>query len=57
MAFVRENEGVYSYGKRKLFVKAEKDNLQIRVGGGFLKIKEFIEKYSPFSSNNCISSA
>jgi hypothetical protein len=41
---MRENEGVYLLGKRKLFIKCEKENLQVRVGGGFLKISQFVDK-------------
>lgn len=47
MLFVRESQGVYTYGKRRVFMKVEKDKIIIRVGGGFLTIDEFIEKYSP----------
>lgn len=28
-------------------VKVEKDNIKIRVGGGFLSIDEFIDQYTP----------
>lgn len=48
MLFVREQEGIYSYGKRRVFIKIEKDSIIIRVGGGFLTIDEFIENYSPY---------
>jgi hypothetical protein len=48
MLFVRESDGIYTYGKRKVFIKIEKDQIIIRVGGGFLTIDEFIENYSPY---------
>lgn len=48
LLFVREQEGIYSYGKRKVFIKIEKDSIIIRVGGGFLTLDEFIENYSPY---------
>ncbi|CDW88231.1 gas2 domain containing protein [Stylonychia lemnae] len=48
LLFVREQDGVYSYGKRRVFIKIEKDQIIIRVGGGFLTIDEFIENYSPY---------
>lgn len=48
LLFVRESEGVYSYGKRRVFIKIEKDSIIIRVGGGYLTIDEFIENYSPY---------
>jgi len=35
MLFVREQEGIYSYGKRRIFIKIEKDAVIVRVGGGF----------------------
>ena len=28
-------------------VKVEKDNIKIRVGGGFLSIDEFLDQYTP----------
>jgi len=48
MLFVRESEGVYSYGKRRIFIKIEKESIIIRVGGGFVTIDEFIDNYSPY---------
>lgn len=48
MLFVRESEGVYTYGKRRVFIKIEKDSIIVRVGGGFLTIDEFIDNYSPY---------
>jgi hypothetical protein len=48
MLFVREQEGVYSYGKRRIFIKVEKYSLIVRVGGVFLTIDEFIDNYSPY---------
>ena len=45
--FLRESEGVYQFGQRKVFIKIEKgDNILVRVGGGFMHIKEFIEKFT-----------
>ena len=48
MLFVREQEGVYSYGKRRVFIKIEKDQIIVRVGGGYMGIEEFIDNYSPY---------
>lgn len=45
--FMRESEGVYSFGTKKVAVKVEKDNIKIRVGGGFLSIDEFLDQYTP----------
>lgn len=43
MRFEREAEGIYKYGKRRVFMKIEKDQIIIRVGGGYLTIEEFID--------------
>lgn len=45
MRFEREAEGIYKYGKKRVFMKIEKDQIIIRVGGGYLTIDEFIEQY------------
>jgi hypothetical protein len=37
--FIRETEGVYRYGTKRINVKIEKgDKLLVRVGGGFMEI-------------------
>ena len=43
MNFVREAEGMYKYGKKRVFMKIEQDQIIIRVGGGYLTMEEFIE--------------
>lgn len=48
LLFVREAEGVYSYCKKKVFMKQEKGNLVIRVGGGYMTLDQFIETFNPF---------
>ena len=45
--FLRESEGVYQFGSRKVAIKVEKDKIRIRVGGGFLSIDEFLDQYTP----------
>ena len=45
MHFVRESEGIYKYGKKRVFMKIEGDQIIIRVGGGYLTIEEFIDQY------------
>ena len=42
---VRESEGVYKYGKKRVFMKIENDMIVIRVGGGYLTFDQFIEQY------------
>eukprot|EP00355_Strombidium_rassoulzadegani_P004324 CAMPEP_0168625254 /NCGR_PEP_ID=MMETSP0449_2-20121227/9895_1 /TAXON_ID=1082188 /ORGANISM="Strombidium rassoulzadegani, Strain ras09" /LENGTH=187 /DNA_ID=CAMNT_0008666959 /DNA_START=540 /DNA_END=1101 /DNA_ORIENTATION=+ len=45
--FMRESEGVYQFGSKRVAVKVEKDNIKIRVGGGYLSIDEFLDQYTP----------
>ena len=45
--FMRESEGVYQFGTKRVAVKVEKDSIKIRVGGGFLSIDEFLDQYTP----------
>jgi hypothetical protein len=45
--FMRESEGVYQFGSKRVHVKVDKDKINIRVGGGFLSIDEFLDQYTP----------
>lgn len=46
--FLRESEGVYKFGKRRVHVKVERGNeVLVRVGGGFISAQQFIETYMP----------
>lgn len=45
--FMRESEGIYQFGTKKIYVKVEHDKINIRVGGGFLSIDEFLDQYTP----------
>ena len=45
MNFVRESEGIYKYGKKRVFMKVEGDHIIIRVGGGYLTLEEFVDQY------------
>ena len=41
--FLRESDGVYQFGQKRVHVKVEKGNqILCRVGGGFMHIDEFI---------------
>lgn len=45
--FLRESEGVYQFGSQKVHVKIGKNNdVKVRVGGGYLAISEFIDKFT-----------
>jgi hypothetical protein len=49
LLFVRESEGIYTYCKKKVFMKVmEEDRLIIRVGGGYMSLEEFIDTFNPF---------
>jgi hypothetical protein len=41
--FMRESAGVYQFGSKRIAVKVEKDKINIRVGGGYLTIDEFLD--------------
>jgi hypothetical protein len=41
--FSRESEGVYEFGTRRVYVRVDKDRINVRVGGGYLSIDEFID--------------
>lgn len=50
--FLRESEGIYQFGRKKVQVKLEKGGqVLIRVGGGYVTIAEFIETYTPLEIN------
>lgn len=44
---MRESEGVYQFGSKRILVRVDKDKINIRVGGGFLSIDEFLDQYTP----------
>jgi len=41
--FMREQEGVYKFGSKRVCIKIEGNNIKIRVGGGYLSIDEFLD--------------
>ena len=45
--FMRESEGVYQFGSKRVGVKVDKEKINIRVGGGYLSIDEFLDQYTP----------
>lgn len=45
--FIRESEGVYRFGQRRVYVKVEKGgHVLVKVGGGFISAKEFLDQFS-----------
>jgi len=47
LLLIRESEGVYQFGSKKVYIKVEGGKVLIRVGGGFLTIEEFVDQYGP----------
>ena len=46
--FLRESEGVYQFGSKRVYIKIEQGNqILVRVGGGYMFIRDFIEQYTP----------
>merc|ERR1712228_924143 len=45
--FMRESDGIYQFGTKRVSVKVDKDKINIRVGGGYLSIDEFLDQYTP----------
>ena len=46
--FLRESEGVYQFGQKRVYVKVEAGNqIKVRVGGGYMHIDDFIDAYTP----------
>ena len=46
LPFIRKDHGLYLYGTRKILIRLERNKLLVKVGGGFLNIEDFIEKYT-----------
>lgn len=45
--FLRVSEGVYQFGSKKVYIKIEKcGQIFVRVGGGYLPVKDFIDQYT-----------
>ncbi|CAG9318177.1 unnamed protein product [Blepharisma stoltei] len=50
--FTREDEGIYLFGTKRVFLKLENGDIKIRVGGGYTTIDEFIEIYTEIELEN-----
>ena len=46
MLFLRQSEGEYFFGTRKIRVKLEKNDIKVRVGGGYVSLEEFAEMHT-----------
>lgn len=44
---MRESSGVYQFGTKRVAVRVDMDKINIRVGGGYLSIDEFLDQYTP----------
>ena len=43
---MRESEGVYQFGSKRVAVKIEKDNIKVRIGAGYISIDDFLDQYT-----------
>ncbi len=41
--FMRESEGVYQFGSKRVAVKIEKDFIKVRIGAGYISIDDFLD--------------
>ena len=46
LPFIREVAGIYYYGSKKIAISVERGKLTVRIGGGYMFIEDFIEKYT-----------
>lgn len=44
--FIRLQPGIYGFGSKKVCIKVDNGKINIRIGGGYLRIDEFLEKYT-----------
>lgn len=49
--FSKDQEGIYNFGSKRVFLKLEQGKIFARIGGGFMPIDEFIKTYSPLESH------
>ncbi|OMJ92902.1 hypothetical protein SteCoe_4238 [Stentor coeruleus] len=49
--FVRLDSGVYLFGTKRVIIRIENVGIVIRIGGGFLKIEDFINATAPIELN------
>ena len=39
----REQDGIYSFGTKRTAIRVDNDKINVRVGGGYLSIEEFLD--------------
>ena len=45
--FLRESEGVYRFGQKRVQIKIDQgEQIRVRVGGGYLHVDEFIDQFN-----------
>lgn len=65
--FIREGQGVYQFGSKRVFVKIDQEKIYsiyfknygltffiVRIGGGFISIEEFLQIYTPLELEKLI---
>ena len=45
--FDREKESIYMYGTKRVTIKVNRGKPQVKIGGGFQPIEDFIDEYGP----------
>ena len=45
--FMRESEGIYQFGTKRIAVRVDQGRINIKVGGGYLSVDEFLDQYTP----------
>ena len=48
--FIKESEGIYSFGSKRVFIKLENNKIFIRIGAGFMTLEEFLKVYLPLET-------
>lgn len=43
--FIKETDGIYTFGSKRVFIKLENNKLFVRIGSGFISIEDFIKSY------------
>ena len=44
--FIRLNPGIYQFGSKKICIRVEQGKINIRVGGGYLYIDDFLDQFT-----------